>query len=311
MNFTPSSNLIPRLQVLSCLCVMTAGVVSASLFFNPCWDDPYCFSLRFVLVTMSWFDLSVRLMQYLLFFLVLSIVTERLLVFEPVVRQTQELLAEIPSILEEQQLWMVVYRVLKKRKSHLASLIVKGLYRFELCQACDCSRKLLLENVTETLQQAKWQQIIKLRSGLELLKAVATTAPVIGMLGTVVSILNLSPRFSTIGMVILKSGGMPGITVLGWVFHSGASLAFCIPFSEVMADKIVRDGMLTTLLGLAVGVPSLWLYHHFLRRIEVLTYEMEWFEAELLRYCRRRMNTAMQQRLVAVVVTWDNLKKQE
>lgn len=94
-----------------------------------------------------------------------------------------------------------------------------------------------------------------MKRGLANLATVATTAPLIGLLGTVVGILDSTS----------------GCTGQKW---------FC-------AQMIIRgncEALVTAGLGLLVAIPSTWFHNYLTDRLEIFNIEMHLGSSELLNY---------------------------
>src|SRR5213076_2811324 len=84
-----------------------------------------------------------------------------------------------------------------------------------------------------------------MKKGLSGLATIGTTAPFIGLFGTVIGIINAFR-----GMAMTGSGGIASVS---------AGIA---------------EALVTTALGLFVAIPAVWVYNYFMNRIERFTVEM-------------------------------------
>jgi len=106
----------------------------------------------------------------------------------------------------------------------------------------------------EAVQTRARHEVSRLESGLIILEITTGIAPLLGLLGTL--------------------SGLVGIfTGLG---NSGDPVAVARGISEALN---------TTIVGLAVSVPSLTAHNYFQRRIEVMSIEMESLVADLIAKC--------------------------
>src|SRR6266516_4611087 len=96
----------------------------------------------------------------------------------------------------------------------------------------------------------------ELKRGLGILATTGSTAPFVGLLGTVMGIVN-----AFTGMA--ASGG-------------GGSLA------SVSAG--IAEALITTAFGLIVAIPAVWLYNYFATKIDFLSVEMTYTSKELIDY---------------------------
>jgi biopolymer transport protein ExbB/biopolymer transport protein TolQ len=98
-------------------------------------------------------------------------------------------------------------------------------------------------------------EIVQLKRGLALLATVGSTAPFVGLLGTVFGIVN-----AFTGMAASGSGGIAAIS-------AG-----------------VAEALITTAFGLLVAIPAVWGYNYFQTKIDNLTAEMTYTSKEMIDY---------------------------
>jgi biopolymer transport protein TolQ len=115
-----------------------------------------------------------------------------------------------------------------------------------------------LENIERSLSKAQLKEINRLESMVPFLATTGSSAPFIGLFGTVWGIMN---SFRAIGA--MKS----------------ASVANVAPG--------IAEALIATAIGLVAAIPAVMAYNYFQRRIRVLTYEMETFTRDFLNIVRR------------------------
>jgi biopolymer transport protein ExbB/biopolymer transport protein TolQ len=93
----------------------------------------------------------------------------------------------------------------------------------------------------------------EMRKGLGNLATISTTAPFIGLFGTVVGIITAFQ-----GMALTGSGGLGAVS---------AGIA---------------EALGATALGLFVAIPAVWMYNHFLNRVERFNVEMANSSSQLI-----------------------------
>lgn len=108
------------------------------------------------------------------------------------------------------------------------------------------------ENAEATTTQAR-HETARMESGLVILEITTGVAPLFGLLGTLSGLVGI---FANIG------DGDPIIIARG-----------------------ISEALNTTIMGLAVAAPSLIAHNYFMRKIEVMSVEMESVTAELLAKC--------------------------
>jgi biopolymer transport protein TolQ len=115
-----------------------------------------------------------------------------------------------------------------------------------------------LANVGRSMQRAQANEMARLESLLSVLATVGSTAPFIGLLGTVIGIIN---AFYDIGAM------------------GNASLATVAPG--------IGGALVATAFGLFAAIPAVMAYNLFLSRVRQLDTEMQMFSADFLNIVKR------------------------
>jgi biopolymer transport protein TolQ len=114
------------------------------------------------------------------------------------------------------------------------------------------------DNVARAMKRATSVEITKLERSLTFLATTASTAPFIGLFGTVWGIMNAFRGLS--------------------VTHSSSIQAVAPGIAEAL---------IATAVGLAAAIPALMAYNHFAQHIKVLAVEMDNFSHEFLNIAER------------------------
>ncbi len=112
------------------------------------------------------------------------------------------------------------------------------------------------ENI-EAVQTRAQHEIVRLESGLFVLEIIVGIAPLLGLLGAVSGLVTVFASF-------------------------GADAASQDPRGIA---KGISEALSTTIVGLAIAIPSLIAYSYFSRKIETMAAEMESLTADLLAKC--------------------------
>jgi biopolymer transport protein TolQ len=115
-----------------------------------------------------------------------------------------------------------------------------------------------IDNVARAMKRATSVEITKLEKSLTFLATTASTAPFVGLFGTVWGIMNAFRGLS--------------------VTHSSSIQAVAPGIAEAL---------IATAAGLAAAIPALMAYNHFAQRIRVLGIEMDNFSHEFLNIAER------------------------
>ncbi len=115
-----------------------------------------------------------------------------------------------------------------------------------------------IENVERALYRAETSEITRIESMVPFLATVGSTAPFVGLFGTVWGIMN-----SFIGISAQRQ----------------ATLAVVAPG--------IAEALIATAIGLVAAIPAVIAYNYFLRRTRVLQSELDTFKADYLNIIRR------------------------
>ena len=115
-----------------------------------------------------------------------------------------------------------------------------------------------IENVQRAMVRARTQQVTRLERGLTFLATTASTAPFIGLFGTVWGIMTAFRGLSTTTSSSIQAVA-PGIA----------------------------EALIATAVGLAAAIPAVVMYNRFARQVRVLSAEMDTFASEFLNIAER------------------------
>ena len=115
-----------------------------------------------------------------------------------------------------------------------------------------------IENVQRAMHRARTQEVTRLERGLTFLATTASTAPFIGLFGTVWGIMTAFRGLSTTTSSSIQAVA-PGIA----------------------------EALIATAVGLAAAIPAVVMYNRFSRQLRVLTAEMDTFASEFLNIAER------------------------
>lgn len=113
-------------------------------------------------------------------------------------------------------------------------------------------------NVERALRRASTSEITHLESMVPFLATTGSTAPFVGLFGTVIGIM--------ISFMQIKATGAAGMDVV---------------------SQGISEALIATAIGLLAAIPAVIAYNFFLRRIRVLSSEMENFSSDFLNIVKR------------------------
>ena len=211
-----------------------------------------------------------------------------ILVKARLIRRAQKESAEFISIFRQRKNYAVLYRDSEPLDdSHLAEIFRVGYAELNRLsksletkniQELMVNPEVLLENVERAIQGGMTAERQRFERFLPLLATTGSTAPFIGLFGTVWGIMT---SFQEIGM------------------KGSANLAVVAPG--------ISEALIATAMGLAAAIPAVVAYNHFSNRIRMIESEMSHFSTDylnmlkrdLMRRGRQEESAAESQRLVA------------
>ena len=183
----------------------------------------------------------------------LVVMAERLIVFNRSRSESRNFAEKMANTLAKNDLMTVAGTKIGDKVGHLGRVIGAGLNALRL--STDKDKDLQVESVARALERQAQREVQSLKRGLGLLATVGSTAPFVGLLGTVMGIVN---AFQS--MALTGSGGL-GTVSAG-----------------------IAEALITTAFGLMVAIPAVWAYNYFTTKIENLTVEMTYTSKELIDY---------------------------
>jgi biopolymer transport protein ExbB/TolQ len=146
------------------------------------------------------------------------------------------------------------------RYSHLAKVVLAGLQEYQFQQETGgMAREDMMDTVRRAIQRATALTASDMKKGVPALATIGSTAPFVGLLGTVVGVIN---AFQGIG-----ASGSAGIG------------AVSVGISEALVE---------TALGLVVAIPAVWFYNYLTGRVEYFNVEMDNSSSELVDFFIRK-----------------------
>ena len=217
--------------------------------------------LMAMLQTMGWVARIVAVILLIMSMWSLGVGIERFFTYQQARNQSKVYAPQVAKHLKEGRLKDAIAISTSKnyRYSHLAKVVLAGLqeYQFqkESGQGQQLTREDLMDTVRRSIQRASALTASDLKKGVSALATIGSTAPFVGLLGTVVGVIN---AFQGIG-----ASGSAGIGAV----------------SVGIAEALVE-----TALGLVVAIPAVWIYNYLTSRIEYFNVEMDNSSSELVDY---------------------------
>jgi biopolymer transport protein ExbB/TolQ len=214
-------------------------------------------NLMGMLHAMSWTAKGVVIMLLLMSVISLCVAAERGLRYRAARHQSVLFVNQVTPVLEKREITEAISVAGRNRKSHIAAMVATGLAEFQSAPA-HASRTELIDAAERGLDRSIATIHAELKRGLSGLATIGSTAPFVGLFGTVVGIMN---AFRASGPA--RGAGITSVA-------SGIS-----------------EALVTTALGLLVAVPAVWCYNYFSSKIENFDVEMQNSSMELVSYLVR------------------------
>jgi biopolymer transport protein ExbB/TolQ len=219
------------------------------------------FGLVHLWTSMGWLAKGVVILLALMSIYSIGLMIERYLSFQAAKKQSLKFATQATQLLKQNKLKEVIAASKNYKKSHLAKVVSAGLYEFtyETENPGASAEFDVVEAAKRAIEREATMTSAEFKRGLGGLATIGTTAPFIGLFGTVVGIINAFR-----GMAMTGSGGLGAVS---------AGIA---------------EALVTTAFGLFVAIPAVWMYNYFMNRIERFNIEMGNSSNELLDYFIKR-----------------------
>jgi len=189
----------------------------------------------------------------------IGVMIDRWMAYAAARKQSRQFAPAVAGALREGKLDEAVKIADRYKRSHLAKVVVAGLQEFQAHQISTEIPGEEIEASKRALERAEAIVHAELKRGVSGLATIGSTAPFVGLFGTVVGIIN---AFSSISSE--KSTGLGAV--------AGG----------------ISEALVTTAIGLFVAIPAVWMYNFFTGKIEAFDVEMGNSSSELIDYFLKR-----------------------
>ncbi len=175
--------------------------------------------------------------------------------FRSAARQSQMFKSVFVKFLHGGEVQELIDAVQLHQNSHVAQVVSAGILEYDGVRQTGGDPAASLELVTSAVRDSMSETLIQLKRGLGFLATIGSTAPFIGLFGTVVGIINAFRSIAATG-----SGGMSVV--------SGG----------------IAEALVSTALGIFVAIPAVVAFNHFTGKIENFHVEMNRASSQLVNY---------------------------
>ena len=203
---------------------------------------------------MGWLARGVVFVLFIMSIWSLAVIIDRALYFAAARKQSREFAPRVAGALRENKLDEAIKVADRNKKSHLAEVVTAGLQEFRNYGGGQVTVE-QVESSKRALERSEAIVHAKLKRGLGGLATIGSTAPFVGLFGTVAGILKAFQEIA-----VQKTPGIGAVA-------SGIS-----------------EALVTTAFGLLVAIPAVMCFNYFTNKVEAFDVEMDNSSSELVDY---------------------------
>jgi len=202
-------------------------------------------------------SLIAKIVVFILFILSIysfGVMIDRALMYSAARKQSRIFVQQVAGALKDGKLDEAIAIAERNKKSHIAKVVATGLSEFQSASQ-QVSDSDVIEAAKRGLERSVAIVHAEMKRGLSALATIGSTAPFVGLFGTVIGILNAFKGIET-----QKATGLSAV--------AGG----------------IAEALVTTAFGLLVAVPAVWAYNYFTNKVEAFDVEMDNSSMELINY---------------------------
>jgi biopolymer transport protein ExbB len=204
-------------------------------------------------------DKGVVLLMFFMSAWSIGVMIDRWIAFNAARNQSRAFAPAVAGALKNGNLDEAIKVADRFNKSHLAKVVVAGLQEFKAHQASNEISGETIEASKRALDRAEAIVHAELKRGIPSLATIGSSAPFVGLFGTVVGIINAFR-----GIATEKATGLAAV--------AGG----------------ISEALVTTAVGLIAAIPAVWAYNYFSNKLEAFDVEMGNSSSELIDYFIKR-----------------------
>jgi biopolymer transport protein ExbB/biopolymer transport protein TolQ len=208
---------------------------------------------------MGWPARLVVILMFVMSAWSIGVMIDRWIAFRAARKQSRFFAPAVAGALKDGKIDEAIAIAEQNKRSHLAKVVTAGLQEFQAHQASTEISGETIEASKRALERAAAIVHAELKRGVSSLATIGSTAPFVGLFGTVLGIINAFHGIST-----AKSTGLAAV--------AGG----------------ISEALVTTAIGLFVAVPAVWMFNYFTSKIEAFDVEMDNSSSELIDYFIKR-----------------------
>jgi biopolymer transport protein ExbB/biopolymer transport protein TolQ len=208
---------------------------------------------------MGWPARSIAIILLVMSAWSIGVMMDRWMTFNAARKQSRMFAPLVAGALREGRLDEAIRVAERNKKSHLAKVVTAGLHEFKVHEQSEEIPGEKIEASRRALDRAAAITHAELERGLSGLATIGSTAPFVGLLGTVIGIIDAFAEIQD-----AKSTG----------------------FTAVAGG--ISEALVTTALGLTVAIPAVMMFNYFTSKIKAFDVEMDNSSSELVDYFLKR-----------------------
>jgi len=209
--------------------------------------------------SMGWSARTVVILLFIMSAWSIGVMIDRWIAYQSARKQSRIFAPAVAGALKDGRIDEAISIAEQNKRSHLAKVVTAGLQEFQAHQVSAEIPGEMIEASKRALERASAIVHAELKRGVSGLATIGSTAPFVGLFGTVVGIIHAFQ-----GIAAQKSPGIGAVS---------AGIA---------------EALVTTAIGLFVAVPAVWVYNYFTSKVEAFDVEMDNSSSELIDYFIKR-----------------------
>src|SRR5437899_2674369 len=185
----------------------------------------------------------------------IGVMIDRWIAYQGARKQSRVFAPAVAGALKDGNIREAIEIAEQNKRSHLAKVVTAGLQEFQAHQVSAEIPGEEIEASKRALERAAAIVHAELKRGVSSLATIGSTAPFVGLFGTVLGIIHAFQGISaekTTGLAAVAGG--------------------------------ISEALVTTAFGLFVAIPAVWVYNYFTSKIEAFDVEMDNSSSELIDY---------------------------
>jgi biopolymer transport protein ExbB/biopolymer transport protein TolQ len=239
--------------------MLAANLMSLGLWLFQGGEEVAGFDPLSMWHSMGWPARIVVIVLFIMSAWSIGVMIDRWIAFSSARKQSRVFAPAVAGALKDGKIDEAISIAEQNKRSHLAKVVTAGLQEFQAHQVSTEISGETIEASKRALERAAAIVHAELKRGVSTLATIGSTAPFVGLFGTVLGIIHAFE-----GIAGSKSTGLAAV--------AGG----------------ISEALVTTAIGLFVAIPAVWIYNYFTTKVESFDVEMDNSSSELIDYFIKR-----------------------